>query len=82
MDLISTGTDLRNIFPQSSNFNRGMWAQVEGQVADVVHNNNGAIFIVNLQYANAAATRPDSLVYCIKNLQTNANILTNDILNP
>lgn len=77
-----SGTDLRNIFPQSKNFNRGVWArEVEDWVARVVETKGKARFTVNLVYNNNQDKRPTLLVYRI--LGPNDEFLhQGDILNP
>lgn len=62
-----SGTDLRNIFPQSRHINRGAWArEVEGLVALVVQSQGSAIFTINLIYEETTDTRPQLIVYRIK----------------
>lgn len=77
-----SGTDLRNIFPQNLNFNRGIWSEVEASVADAVRNNNGIRFTVNLMYHSTSDTRPYKLVYCIRKINNGEVITINDLLNP
>ncbi|XP_055303239.1 uncharacterized protein LOC129568923 [Sitodiplosis mosellana] len=76
-----SGTDLRNIFPQSRNFNRGKWNQVETFVADVVQRYGGAHFSVNLLYQTTSDTKPYEIVYRIKSFNSDDVIIVNDLLN-
>lgn len=77
-----SGTDLRNIFPQSNNINRGVWAQVEDTVANVVQNYGSVIFNVNLEYSDEDSTRPNKIVYRIAREDNNHVVEINDLVNP
>lgn len=78
-----SGTDLRNIFPQSPNFKRATWSQVEASVADVVRSSHGgAHFSVNLLYHTTSDTRPYKIIYRIKSSKSDDVVVVNDLLNP
>ncbi|XP_050439305.1 uncharacterized protein LOC126844884 [Adelges cooleyi] len=77
-----SGTDLRNIFPQSPNINRGVMAQTEAMVAEVVNSYGSARYNVNLEYADEDATRPVQIVVRIARGDTGEVILINDLVNP
>lgn len=57
-----SGTDRRNLFPQSPIINRGAFAQIEGLVRTAVENNGQATYTVNLIYSNPTETRPSEIV--------------------
>ena len=61
-----SGTDERNIIPQSPTINRGTYRQYEDIVFDVVQRFGGARFIVNLEYASDDVTRPNLFVFRIE----------------
>lgn len=77
-----SGTDSRNIFPQSRNFNQGGWSQMESTVVDTVQNYGGAHYSVNLLYHTTSDKRPYKIVYRIISMNSNDVVIINDLLNP
>lgn len=76
-----SGTDLRNIFPQSPNINRGVWSQVEETISQLVLlSRNGVRFTVNLEYHSREDTRPYQIVFRIR-INDN-DWMINDMINP
>ncbi|XP_031634643.1 uncharacterized protein LOC116347958 [Contarinia nasturtii] len=77
-----SGTDLRNIFPQSRLFNHNIWSQIVNFVADTVERHGGAHFTVNLLYDGIRDTRPYKIVYRVKSENSTDVLFVNDLLNP
>ncbi|KAL7301718.1 hypothetical protein TKK_0005715 [Trichogramma kaykai] len=76
-----SGSDLRNIFPQSKNINRGVWAQAEADVANAVQKYKKIHYVVNLIYKDQKATRPYQINY--KVTKPDGGVLfCNDVVNP
>lgn len=73
-----SGTDLRNIFPQSPQWNTGFWrTSVEKTVRDEVLKWGSVHFTVNLRYVDETYTRPREIGYCIR--QTNNRLIKKGI---
>ncbi|KAL6954760.1 hypothetical protein U1Q18_051949 [Sarracenia purpurea var. burkii] len=78
-----SGTDLRNIFPRSKNFNRMEWAHVIANVEKFVSTYGSAYFTVNLAFHLVSETRPFLIIYQIKpGNGTSDDIIINSIANP
>ncbi|CAH0381867.1 unnamed protein product [Bemisia tabaci] len=76
------GNDTANIFPQSRNINRGVWAQAEADVANAVQNRGRVRYTVNLEYDGHYETRPFKIVYRVVDDTTGEVLFLNDLVNP
>lgn len=61
-----SGTDLRNIFPQNSHMNTGLWRSIENDVYNMVLNSGFVRLTINLLYEDRSSTRPFNIVYRIQ----------------
>jgi len=78
-----SGSDLRNIFPQNPNKNRGQWRTQEGKVFDLVKKHNGVRYYVKLIYANRNAKRPTKFNYRVNKIKGGGKaLLSGTISNP
>ncbi|CAF1146788.1 unnamed protein product [Adineta steineri] len=63
-NLGGTGRNVYNIFPQSSNINRGAWSQEEKDIRNLVLTHKQPVeVIVQLYYPTIDATRPNRFTY-------------------
>ena len=67
---------MRNIFSQTRNINKGVFAQFERTVADIVNLHGSALY--NLEYEDENSTRPIRLIARIQYNDTLTGILTVD----
>jgi DNA/RNA non-specific endonuclease len=78
-----SGTDERNLFPQSPSFNRGVFAQFENMVRSIIELHGQATYTVNLIYPHSTSTRPNLIVVQIEfNDNGTTRKIVNDFLNP
>lgn len=71
-----SGTDLRNIFPQKINYNRGIREDIEDLLSGAIEAYNTVSITVNLLYHNLNDKRPYSLIYRIIEKDTSLIFVT------
>lgn len=78
-----SGSDLRNIYPQSSDFKSRLWGNLENRIADIVRRYGSAYFTANLAYHLATDTRPYLIIYRVRPGDLSSEeIIINDMVNP